>query len=85
MIVLDPSDVVNVTVTWENLGSATILSVSYTAPVGLTVTSQGNTTTTSTFRVSGLVHGLTYQIEAQATLSSGETLNRNIPVRGFNG
>lgn len=85
MIVLDPSDVVNVTVTWENLGSATILSVSYTAPVGLTVTSMGNTTTTSSFRVSGLAHGLTCQIEAQATLNSGETLNRNIPIRGFNG
>lgn len=85
MIVLDPSDIVNVTVTWENLGTATILSVTYSAPVGLTVTNMGNTTTTSTFRVSGLVHGLTYQVEAQASLSSGETLNRNIPVRGFNG
>lgn len=85
MIVLDPSDTVNVTVTWDNLGTATILSVTYSAPVGLAVTNMGNTTTTSTFRVSGLVHGLTYQIEAQASLSSGETLNRNIPVRGFNG
>lgn len=85
MIVLDPSDIVNVTVTWENLGSATILSVSYTAPVGLTVTGMGTTATTSTFRVSGLSHGQTYQVEAQATLTSGETLNRNIPIRGFNG
>jgi hypothetical protein len=85
VIVLDPSDQANVTVTWDNLGSATISSVSYTAPVGLTVTAQGNTPTTSTFRVSGLAHGLTYQVEAQATLSSGEVLNRNIPIRGFNG
>lgn len=85
MIVLDPSDVVNVTVTWENLGVATITSVAYSAPAALTVTGQGNTATTSSFRVSGLSHGQTYQIEAQATLSSGETLNRNVPIRGFNG
>lgn len=85
MIVLDPSDVVNVTITWENLGVATIASVAYTAPAGLTVTGQGNTSTTSAFRISGMAHGLTYQVEAQATLSSGETLNRNVPIRAFNG
>lgn len=85
MIVLDPSDVVNVTITWENLGVATIASVAYTAPAGLTVTGQGNTSTTSSFRISGMAHGLTYQVEAQATLSSGETLNRNVPIRAFNG
>lgn len=85
MIVLDPSDVANVTVTWDNLGSATIASVTYTAPAGVTVTAQGNTTITSTFRISGLAHAMTYQVEAQAVLSTGETLNRNIAVRGFNG
>lgn len=85
MIVLDPSDAVNVTLTWDNLGGATLASVTYTAPGGLTVTNLGNTATTSTCRISGLSHGLTYQVEAQATLSSGETLNRNVPIRGYNG
>jgi hypothetical protein len=31
------------------------------------------------------VHGRTYLLEATATLSTGETLNRNVPIRAFNG
>ena len=88
MIVLDPADNVNVTVTWTNLGPGSehhIAAMTYSAPAGLTITPQGFTNTTSSFRVTGLVHGLTYQIEAQATLASGEVLNRNIPIRAFNG
>lgn len=85
MITLDPSDNANVTLTWDNLGSATVSTVSYSAPAGVTITPGTVTSPNSTFRITGLVHGRTYQVEAQATLSSGEVLNRNVPIRAFNG
>lgn len=82
---LDPSDSANVAITWSGLGAATISSVAYTAIAGLTLTPQGVSGNVSTVRLSGLVHGRTYQLEATATLSTGEILNRNVPVRCFNG
>jgi hypothetical protein len=82
---LDPSDSANVAITWSGLGAATISSVAYTAIPGVTLTPQGVNGSVSTVRVSGLVHGRTYQLEATATLSTGETLNRNVPIRAFNG
>jgi hypothetical protein len=39
----------------------------------------------STVKVAGAVHGGTYLVEAQTTLSNGETLNRQFPLRCFNG
>ncbi|CAB4152535.1 hypothetical protein UFOVP605_12 [uncultured Caudovirales phage] len=86
IIVVDPSDVANVTLTWDNLGTTTISSVSYTTPQqGVTVTAVSNTTTTTTFRVSTMLHGRTYQILASATLSTGEVLNRHVVLRCFHG
>jgi hypothetical protein len=35
--------------------------------------------------MSGMTHGQIYALEATATLSTGETLNRNVSVRAFNG
>jgi hypothetical protein len=85
MINLDPNDSANVSITWTDLGNATLASVAYTAISGVTLTPQGVSGSVSTVRVSGLVHGRTYQLEATATLSTGETLNRNVPIRAFNG
>jgi hypothetical protein len=85
MITLDPSDSANVSIEWTDLGNATLASVAYTAIPGVTLTPQGVNGAVSTVRVSGLVHGRTYQLEATATLSTGETLNRNVPIRAFNG
>jgi hypothetical protein len=85
MINLDPNDSANVSITWTDLGNATLASVAYTAIPGVTLTPQGVNGSVSTVRVSGLVHGRTYQLEATATLSTGETLNRNVPIRAFNG
>lgn len=85
VIRLDPGDSANVSITWTDLGSATIASVAYTPITGVTLTPQGITGDVSIVRVSGLQHGLIYAIEAQATLSTGEALNRNVTVRCFNG
>lgn len=85
MITLDPADAANVTIDWSDLGSAQLVSVSYTPISGVTLTPQGINGAVSIVRVSGLVHGRTYQLEATATLNTGETLNRNIPIMAFNG
>lgn len=39
----------------------------------------------STVGLQGAVHGVTYQVRATATLSSGEDIVENVTVRGFNG
>ena len=85
MLVFDSADSANASIDWGGLGSATLSSVAYTAIAGVTMTPQGINGTVSTVRLSGLVHGRTYQLEASATLSTGEILNRNVPVRAFNG
>lgn len=85
MIILDPADTANVSIEWTDLGNASVLSVAYTPIAGVTLTPQGVSGAVSTVRVSGLVHGRTYQLEATATLNTGETLNRNIPIVAFNG
>jgi hypothetical protein len=85
MIILDPADTANASIEWSDLGNATIVSVAYTPIAGVTLTPQGINGAVSTVRVSGMVHGRTYQIEATATLSTGETLNRNIAIMAFNG
>ena len=85
IIHLDPNDSANVSISWTDLGNATLSSVSYTPISGLTLTSMGVSGNVSTVRVSGMTHGQIYALEATATLSTGETLNRNISIRAFNG
>lgn len=85
VIVLDPGDSANISIQWTNLGVGTVNSVAYTPITGLTITPQSVINNVSTVRISGLKNGLTYQLEAAATLNTGEVLNRNIPIRGFNG
>jgi hypothetical protein len=66
-------------------------------PVGVTVvgvvvtaaplTQAGGTLTGSDYlvRLSGAVHGETYQVNARATLSSGDQVSRTVAIRGFAG
>lgn len=85
IIHLDSADSANVSINWTDLGNATVASVSYTPITGLTLTPQGVTGSVSTVRISGMTHGQIYALEATATLSTGETLNRNVSIRAFNG
>jgi hypothetical protein len=85
IIHLDSADSANVSINWTDLGNATVASVSYTPISGLTLTPQGVTGAVSTVRISGMTHGQIYALEATATLSTGETLNRNVSIRAFNG
>lgn len=85
IIHLDSADSANVSINWTDLGNATVASVSYTPITGLTLTPQGVTGSVSTVRISGMTHGQIYALEATVTLSTGETLNRNVSIRAFNG
>jgi hypothetical protein len=85
VIVLDTSDNANVSILWENLGVGSVATVTYTPITGLTITPQSVINNVSTVRITGVKHGMTYQLEASATLNTGEVLNRNVPIRGFNG
>jgi len=81
VLLKNPGDDIDFSMTWGNLGAATISSVIHTAPNGLTKISESNTTTTSTVRLSGATHAQTYNVKATATLDTGRTLVRTFPLR----
>ena len=88
IVLADPSDSALYSLSWDGLPNAvTIGTVVHTAPNPLTKVSESTNagTATSTVKVSGAIHGGMYMIEAQTTLSNGEVLNRQFPLRCFNG
>lgn len=89
IVLLDPSDSALITVDWSDVltGGLTLLgSVTHTVPSPLSKVSESTNAGAglSQVKVSGAVHGALYMVEAQATLSNGETINRQFPVRGWN-
>lgn len=85
IIVLDPADDADVVLQWEDIGAATITSATYGAISGVTITPVSVSGNTTTCRVRGLQHGRSYQLQAELLLSTGETINRNVALLGFNG
>lgn len=87
-ILLDTGDSSVVTLRWNGLGTSTIVSVSYNLPVPLSYTAPGinnnNTPPFTNLTVTGAEHGQTYMCEAQVMLNTGETLNRQFVIKGFN-
>ena len=63
----------------------TVSSVVHSVPSPLVKAAESTATPLSYVRVSGAIHGQTYLIEASATLSNTEVLNRQFPLRCFNG
>lgn len=88
VVLLDPSDSAFVTIDWSDVlsGGLTLGAVTHTVPSPLTKISESTDALLglSQVKVSGAVHGGLYMIEAQSTLSNGETVNRQFPVRGWN-
>lgn len=83
VLLKNPSDNIDFTMTWANIGTATISSVAHTVPSSLTLVSESSAASTSTVRVSGATHGRTYQVKGVATLSTGRTLARDFTLRVF--
>lgn len=88
VILLDPSDEALVTIDWADVlpASVTLSSVTHTAPSPLVLVSQATDIAQgrSQAKVRGATHGALYMLEAQATLSNGEIINRQFPARGWN-
>lgn len=81
VLLKNPGDNIDYTMTWASIGASTISSVVHSVPTDLTIVSESNTTTTSTVRLSGATHGKTYNVKGTATLSTGRTLARTFPLR----
>ena len=89
VLLIDPSDNVLVTFEWADLPDGVTLSTvlhSVPSPLvkGTESTNAGAGTSTVKVGAGTAVHGQRYMVEAQATLSNGETLNRQVPVLVWN-
>jgi len=71
----------------ELTGDDNLQSVAFTCtpPLALSVQSDEFSQFLSTIKVSGAVHGTTYNLQAKASLTSGETLVKDVCLIGFNG
>lgn len=85
VILVDPSDVVVISFDWSGALPTGVLvaSVSHSVPSPLTLVFQSTVPVDalSTAKISGMLHGGTYQVQATATLDNGETINRAATVR----
>lgn len=85
---LDPSDSALITIDWSDVlpVGVTLGTVTHTVPSPLSKVSEATDVPNkkSQVKVSGALHGGMYMIEGQTTLSNGEVINRQWPVRGFN-
>lgn len=88
VVIIDPADSAIVTFDWSDVlgDSLALVSVTHTVPSPLTKAAESTDipNKASGVKVSGAAHGGLYQVEAQATLSNGESINRQATVRGFN-
>lgn len=86
---IDPGDSAIFQLDWSDAvaDDTTLVSVVHILPEPLVKVSESTdqVNARSTVKVSGAQHGMTYLIEAQGTLSNGESLNRQSPLRCFNG
>lgn len=86
MITFDPGDQAIVTFDWTDVlpASVTVSAVTHAVDSTLTIVSESSTTTTSSVKLSGAVHGGLYMVSGSATLTNGEVINRQFPIRGWN-
>jgi hypothetical protein len=83
----DPTDVKDYTVSWAAEMAArsdTIATSVFTAPVGITIDSQSNSTTTSTVWLSGGTADNSYEITCTVVTAGGRTLQRSVSLRVVN-
>ena len=63
--------------------SVTVISVVVSVPSPMTQTGGSLTGAAYTVLLSGVVHGVTYNVNALATLSNGELVSRTVAIRGY--
>lgn len=87
VLLIDPGDNASYAIDWSDVLDAgvTLSSVTHTVPSPLVKGAESTVSPNSYVSISNAKHGKTYMIEGAATLSTGETLNRQFPLRCFNG
>lgn len=88
IVLTDPGDNVVIVLDWSDaVLPGTLNTVVHSVPAPLVKTGESVDVQgpSSSVRVRGMQHGGLYMIEGEATLSTGEILNRQFPVRCFNG
>lgn len=86
--IISSGDVAIIPLDWSDLPTGvTIGQVTHTVPSPLTKVAEASDEDekVSQVKVSGAVHGGMYVITASTTLTNGEVVNRQVPVRCFNG
>ena len=88
MILVDPNDVAVIVFEWEDAIPATsplttLTSVAHDISLPMSVDTETTDVTakTSQAKVSGGIHGGTYLLSAEATLSNGEIISRSTTLR----
>lgn len=77
-----PTEILEYQIDWDDwLGALTIASSSFTAPAGITIDEDSNTTTTTAVTLSGGTWGATYEISNTIVASDGQTETRSISIR----
>lgn len=78
----DPDEVLDYTIDWTaRLLEDTIASSLWIVPVGLTVTTQSNTTTTTTVWLSGGTLATTYQVLNRIVTAGGRTMDQTVKLK----
>lgn len=86
MILCDPGDSIIVTFDWSGdlASGVTVSSATHSVDSPMSKVTESATTTTSAVKVTGAVHGGMCMVTGIATLSNGEVVNRQYPIRGWN-
>lgn len=78
----DPSAVLDYQFDWSAwLGTDTIATSAWTAPTGITVNSESETTTTATVWLSGGTDGANYAVVNEITTAGGRTDQRTLTIK----
>lgn len=82
---IDPGDSAWFTFDWTDAlpTGVTVTAVTHTLPSPLVKVAESTASPNSSVRISGSVHAQLYAVQAAATLSNGEVLNRQFPLRCF--
>lgn len=78
----DPDAIVDYTIDWTDwLAGDTIQTSTWTAPAGITVSSESETTTKATVFLSGGTAGKVYLVTNRIVTAAGRTEERSLTVR----
>jgi hypothetical protein len=83
----DPDAVLDYTLDWDqgwlDTGDSISVSTWTRSPIGITIDSSGNTTTTATITISGGTHGESYMLKNKVVTANALTGERTIRITAW--